>query len=639
MSTTRRTFLRQIGATAILTALSSHAAQKKRPNILWLSCEDIGPHFGCYGDPHAHTPTLDKLAQEGVLYTHAFTVAGVCAPNRSSIITGVYANSLGTQHMRSGGEGVEVSHQPSPPAMIRCFSEYLRKEGYYCTNNSKQDYQFDAPASAWDESSNQAHWQNRPSNETPFFAVFNYTGTHEGSIRLDEQARTERTQRLTLEQRQDPDKLDPPPYYPDTPEVRLYWSRYYELITAMDYWIADRLQEIKQAGLENDTIVFFWSDHGVGMPRAKRWLYDSGSRVPLIVKIPGQFRTGDQAQPGTRSDQLVSSIDLPETVLNLTGLPIPGYMQGQPFLGPDLPAPRSYTYGFRDRMDERYDIIRTVRDKRYRYIRNYEPFKPYDQFIQSAERGPVFQEIRRIEKQGNPSPALQLFLRDAKPIEELYDLETDPHEINNLAMNPEYRTIRDRLWRAHLDWMLEIRDLGLIPEPELVRLDEKYGSRYAILRQPKGLELLKKLHAIASVAGTPSLQDTGVLLQALKDPFPSVRYWGVIGIGQLVKQRDLTEYLQPFLADPSAVVRVVAAGILAEYGNENMALPVLASELSGPNEWVRLKAAHELDRLGEIARPVIPDMQKALQDKENKYVVRVVNHALNRLLGTDNRVR
>jgi len=290
-------------------------------------------------------------------------------------------------------------------------------------------------------------------------------------------------------------------------------------------------------------------------------------------------------------------------------------------------------------MDERYDIIRTVRDKRYRYIRNYEPFKPYDQFIQSAESGPVFQEIRRIEKENKPSPALQLFLRDEKPIEELYDLETDPHEINNLAMNPDIREIRDRLWRAHLDWMLEIRDLGLIPEAELVRMDEQYGSRYAILRQPGGLELLQKLHAIATAAGSPALSSTGILLQALKDSFPSIRYWAVIGIGQLYEQRDLTEHLYPLLADPSAIVRVVAAGILAEHGKENAALPVLATELSSPNEWIRLKTAHELDRLGEIARPTIPEMQNALQDKENKYVVRVVNHALNKLLGTDNRVR
>jgi len=334
---TRRQFLKQIGKASFgvsLLSLSFHCknkGQQKRPNILWLSCEDINPNLGCYGDKNAKTPTLDKLASEGILYKNAFTVAGVCAPNRSSIITGMYASTLGTHNMRSGGEGVKRSNKPHLPEPIKCFSEYLRNAGYYCTNNYKEDYNFVTPETAWDESSRQAHWKNRPKGK-PFFAVFNYTGTHEGHIRLSDEKHAEVTKRLTLEQRQDPSKLKLPPYYPDTPITRKYWARYYELITALDYWIADHLKELDDAGLAEDTIVFFWSDHGVGMPRAKRWLYDSGTHIPLIVRIPEKFRQNGQGQPGTVDEQLVSSVDFAPTVLNLVGLPIPDYMPGRPLV-------------------------------------------------------------------------------------------------------------------------------------------------------------------------------------------------------------------------------------------------------------------------------------------------------------------
>ncbi|MCP4639616.1 MAG: sulfatase-like hydrolase/transferase, partial [bacterium] len=227
----------------------------EQPNVLWLSCEDIGPHLGCYGDPLAHTPTLDQMAREGVRYANAYTTAGVCAPNRSSIITGVHATTLGTHHMRSGGEGVLHSVKPSLPEGIRCFPAYLREAGYYCTNNAKQDYQVPTPPDTWDESSKKAHWRDRPDPETPFFAVFNYTGSHEGSIRLSAKQHAERTKRLTDTQRQNPDDMTPPPFHPNTEIVRREWAELYELITAMDYWLADMLEQLEEDGLADNTIV------------------------------------------------------------------------------------------------------------------------------------------------------------------------------------------------------------------------------------------------------------------------------------------------------------------------------------------------------------------------------------------------
>ena len=645
---TRRDFLKITGASALATLLHplsvlTAAPERPRPNILWISTEDISPQLGCYGDRHAHTPRLDRLAERGVVYDNAFTVAGVCAPNRSSIITGMYAASLGTQHMRSGGEGTEHSIQPVVPAPVNCFSASLREAGYYCTNNYKQDYNFVPSDAAWDESSHQAHWRNRPDSNQPFFAVFNYTGTHEGSVHLDDAGHAELTKRLTPDQRQDPAQLTLPPYYPDTPAFRRLWANYYEVITGMDYWAGDLLDQLAADGLAEDTIVFFWSDHGVGLPRAKRWLYDSGTKIPLLVSLPKKFRTGDQGQPGTREDRLVSSVDFAATVLNLTGLPIPEHVQGQPFLGPDRPPARDYIYGHRDRMDERYDIIRMVRDQRYQYIRNYEPFKPYHQYMNTPEGGADMRDLHRLAAQGQLPPDAWWFTARTKPVEELYDTRTDPHTVHNLAGDSNYQSILERLRGAHEQWMLDIMDMGLIPEPELVTIEHRYGSRYAFFRQVArdNRAWLRALRAAASLAGTPSPADLPGLRQVLQHAEASFRYWGMLGLGNLGPDADSAyDRVYEGLQDQAPVVRVAAARALfrMERPGED-ALPVLIAELQSPHEWVRLQAATVLDEIGEPARPAIPALQAALDDTYNKYVVRVANHALNQLLGTNHSVR
>jgi len=644
----RKEFLRVAGATGVLAALGTRQAfgegpEKGRPNVLWLSCEDIGPHLGCYGDPHAHTPTLDRLAAEGTRYANAFTTAGVCAPNRSCIITGMYATTLGTHHMRSGGEGVRRSIKPELPPPVKCFPEYLREAGYYCTNNSKTDYNVPPPATAWDESSRDAHWRNRPDPAQPFFAVFNYTGTHEGSVRLSPKDHARRTERLAPGQRQDPGGAEPPPYHPDTPVVRKKWADYRELITAMDYWAADLLGQLEEDGLSENTIVFFWSDHGAGLPRCKRWLYDSGTHVPLIVRIPERLRANGQGAPGTVDERLVSSVDFAATVLNLVGLSVPGYMQGQPFLGPDVPPERSYVYAARDRMDERYDIIRTVRDKRYRYIRNYEPFKPYNQYMNTAEKSSVKRELLRLAEEGGLSATAAWAAAESKPLEELYDTQADSHEVHNLAQDPDHAPVLERLRKVHEAWVQETRDLGLIPEPELVVLEKEYGNRLAIV---DGLEreapgFLAELRSTAATAGRPAASDSTTLLDASKSPHAAIRYWAVTGLGNLRTAHDTAEdRLAAALEDASATVRVAAArSLFALERQEEAALAVLMEAIASPHEWVRLAAALVLDGIGERARPALQLLKQALDDTDNKYVVRVANHAVNKLLGTRNEVR
>ena len=443
-------------------------AAPARPNIVWISAEDLSPDLGIYGNGYAAAPTLDQLAREGARFTHAFSSAPVCAPSRSAIITGMYPTTIGSMHMRS---------KAVPPPGVKAFTEYLRAAGYYCTNRSKTDYNFEAPPAhrppdtVWDESSEKAHWRNRPDPRQPFFSVFNIMTTHEGQIRLDETQFGGVTAVLDSSVRHDPARAVIPPYYPDTPLVRKDWARYYDLISVMDGQVKAILQQLEDDGLADRTIVFFWGDHGRGLPRAKRFVYDSGLRVPLIVRWPGTIA------PDSVVDDLVSLMDLGPTVLALAGVPVPGHMQGRAFLGPAKPPARELVFGHRDRMDEAYDMMRTVRDARFRYIKNFFPGRPYAQHIEYMEEMPTMREWRRRYKDHMNAvgpeygralnPIQLLFMAPEKPSEELYDLDTDPYEVRNLAGSPEHQSVLARMRQALEAWQKETGDLGLVPEAEL----------------------------------------------------------------------------------------------------------------------------------------------------------------------------
>lgn len=621
------------------------AAARSRPNILWITCEDMSPHLGCYGDRRAVTPNLDKFATTGVRYANAFSVAGVCAPSRSCLISGMYPTSIGSQHMRS---------RAVLPPQIQCFPQYLREAGYYCTNNVKTDYNFDHGPDTWDESSAKAHWRNRKTDQ-PFFSVFNITCTHESQVRANDAEFQKLTAPLTAEQRQDPAKLELPPYYPDTPIVRRDWAHYYELVTAMDHRVGEILSMLEADGLAENTVVFFFSDHGVGLPRAKRWLYDSGIRVPLIVRWPGQLEAGSVSQ------RLVSFVDFAPTVLSIAGVATPDHLQGTAFLGPKAGEPRMYIHAARDRMDERYDVIRAVRDARYKYIRNYQPFRPYAQHLSYAEVGPTMKEFRRLSEAGLLSDPAKLFLRNRKPPEELYDLESDPHEIHNLARLPKYQEVLDRMRKEHLDWMKRTIDTGLLPEAEMVSRAGKEGI-YAVVRKADYTPLLERLHEVATfrVRGAAGIDK---LTGWLGDPDAAVRYWAAVRIGVLDDDRPdmppadsgktktdqftvdaeksqsesakartssfeaAKKAVAGLVGDPSPSVRVAAAQALCAFGNDAAGLPVLIEHLKHPEEAVRILAADALDRLGPRARPALPDIELAAKDS-NQYVVRLVNHTL-----------
>ena len=613
-------------------------ADESQPNIIWISCEDISPHLGCYGDPHAITPNLDALASEGVRYAHAYTSAGVCAPCRSGIITGMYQNSIGTHHMRCNAK---------LPQWLIPFPIHLRQAGYFCTNNSKTDYQFSQPnpKQIWDESGSRAHWKNRTDTTKPFFAVFNFTGCHESGI-ASESKYKQVTQKLTPAERQQAEDLTTlPPYYPDTPIVREDWKRNYELITAMDSWAGDLIKELKEEGEYENTIIFFWSDHGIGLPRAKRWLYESGTHIPLIVRIPKRFREADQGTPHSVDERLISSVDFGPTVLNLAGVELPTYLQGQPFLGSELPEPRKYIYGARDRMDERYDIIRAVRGPRYRYVRNFEPLKPYYQYMNTPEKGATMKEIRIAEESDQLTKAGSLFSAKEKPVEELYDLHRDPHEINNLAQDPKYRKKIDEMRQALAQWQREIGDIGLVPEAEISIAERQFGSCFEILHPVGGRSnvespeaILEKLVETATKAsmGSDALSD---LVSEADSMNPSIRYWALTGIGNIGSAaKSAEEVVKVALKDSSPNVRIAAARAAAKFGLTEKALSVLEAELESEHQWGRLAAAIVLDEMDEQARPALGALKNALKDQPNKYIVRVANRAVNELEGTNNQV-
>lgn len=451
-----------LAALLLATAPEAQSQQpdRDRPNILWLSVEDLSPRLGAYGDPIARTPTIDRLATEGMRFTNAYVTLPICAPARSAIITGMYQNAIGTMHMRTTENRAEALPGPYlavPPHYVKAFPEYLRAAGYYTTNNAKTDYQFGTPFTIWDESSRQAHWRNRPDPEQPFFAVFNFTGTHESQVWEDSPSR--RGKPLVT----DPASVEVPPYYPDTPAVRADLARHYDNIADLDAWVANLLRQLEEDGLLENTIVFFWTDHGDGLPRGKRALYDTGLHVPLIVRWPGRL------QPGSTNDELVSLIDLAPTVLAMAGVPAPTHLQGRVIVGPRKGPEPEYVFAGVDRVDMSYDMVRAARDRRFKYIRNFYPDRPYVDFVAYRNNSATMQELLRLHAADALTGPQRLWMADRRPPEELYDTESDPHEIRNLADDPGHRERLQQMREAVDEWMDDIDDQGRINEAEMVQ--------------------------------------------------------------------------------------------------------------------------------------------------------------------------
>jgi arylsulfatase A-like enzyme len=449
-------------------APAGQAQAPRRPNIVWISNEDMSPRLGVYGDQLARTPVLDRLATEAVRFTRAFTTAPVCAPSRAAIITGMHQNAIGAQHMRTTEDRVPELPGPYlavPPFYVKAFPEYLRAAGYFTSNRAKTDYQFGEPFTIWDNVGGMAHWRNRPDPNQPFFSVFNLTVTHESQIFPSSPARKGKP--LVT----DPARITVPPYYPDTPLVRQELARMYDNIADMDGQVGTILRQLEEDGLADNTFVFYWSDHGDGIPRSKRSLYDSGLHVPLMIRWPKGLALAGGRLPaaGSVDDSLVSFIDLAPTVLALAGVAVPAHMQGRVLVGPQAGPPPALVFAARDRMDIEYDMMRSARDARFLYIRNFHPELPYAGHIIYRNQSDIMQEWFRLQAAGQVSGEAALWMRTHRPAEELYDTVADPHQIRDLSGNATYREALARLRQAVDDWMTRIRDQGLINEPELIQ--------------------------------------------------------------------------------------------------------------------------------------------------------------------------
>ena len=615
------TFLYGIVVTALCLAVPRTSPAADRPNILWLTTEDIGPNLGCYGDRYAVTPNLDAFAKRSQLFLHAWSNAPVCAPARTTIISGMQPPSNGSEHMRSS--------VPLPEG-VKMYPQYLREAGYYCSNNAKEDYNLQKPKTAdgkdavWDDSSAKAHWKNRREGQ-PFFAIFNTTTTHESQIRKP-------GHRLV----HDPAKAEVPAYHPDTPEVRHDWAQYADNITEMDSLFAQRLKELEEAGLAEDTIVFFYGDHGAGMPRHKRWPYNSGLQVPFIVHFPKKWEhlAPKGYAPGARSEELVSFLDLAPTLLSIIGQDAVPFMQGRAFCGSRAKPAPEFIHGFRGRMDERYDLVRSATDGRYVYLRQYMPHLPYGQHVNYMMQMPTAQVWKKTFEAGKATPAQASFWQPTKPSEELYDLASDPHEVNNLAAKPEHATTLARLRGAHEAWTLRIRDLGFIPEAERLRVSAGRSPKDAFAEEKD--YPFAEVFQMASKASDLSSKDVTPFVAGLSHGNAIVRYWAALGLH--VRGADGVkagrEALVQRLKDDCPSVRIAAAQALATYGegaDASAALDLLvsSSDATATSNAAAMEALNALTPLVPKLGPYkerlasIPDGAKGTEQRLKEYVPRL----------------
>jgi len=583
---------------ALVVAAWGHceAIQAEQPNILWLTAEDMGPHLGCYGDSYAETPHLDAFARKGIRYLNAWSNAPVCAPARTTLISGLYPSSTGSENMRS---------RVPFPASLSMYPTLLQQSGYYCINPGKTDYNLIAPKNLWNKTNKQNPWPDLKSHQ-PFMAVFNYTGTHESQIRTRPHA-----------WKHDPAKAPVPPYHPDTKEVREDWAQYYDNITEMDGWFAEKLQQLDEQGLTDNTIVFFYGDHGSGMSRNKRWLYNSGLRVPLLIFVPEKFRhlvPADSPVGGT-SRRLVSFVDFAPSLVSLAGAEIPATLQGNSFLGTSIATPQRYLFGFRGRMDERIDLSRTVRTERYHYIRNYMPHRIYGAYLAYMFETPSTQKWYELFQNGQLNEAQSQFWK-RKPPEELYDLQSDPDEIQNIIASPEHQDILNELRQAHINHVMQIRDIGFLQEAELHTRAPQL-SPYDLGHDDQ-LYPLAEIFRMAELASMPTPDIRKQLAKGLAHTDSGVRYWAAMGYlnqGTMVVQGSREQLREVILHDPSYDVRTIAAEALARYGaSEDLPscldclIEAADPEKHGP--YTSLLALNAIDHLGTKVRPIEAQLKR-----------------------------
>lgn len=594
-------YLISISLLIALCACSHLKDELPPPNIVWITIEDLSPMLGAYGDATATTPHLDAFAKQSIRYTNAFSTAPVCSPSRSCIITGLYASSLGSMNLRS-----EVK---LPPSIIP-YPKYLRQAGYYTTNNSKEDYNF-IDTTIWDNSSNKAHWRDRKPGQ-PFFSVFNLLLTHQSSIFGDDSVYEKRIHPfLPHITPTAPDQVHLPPYYPDTPMIRKLWARYYTNVAIIDYQFSKIIEELEADGLAESTIVFFYSDHGTGVPRHKRALHDSGMKIPFMIHLPEKYAAKFKFTPNTVNDKLISFIDLAPTLFEMTGIAIPEDYPGKPIISSaGKVVERSHLYGASDRVDEGFDLSRSIRTKKYLYIRNFLPHLPLLQPNWYTDHSEIMMELNRVRHDANLTQPQKDMFAPRRPLEELYDVDNDPYQLHNLATRPEYNDTLKEYRNTLREEILKNADTGFAPEPELFRLS-KETTPFEFARKQDHYPL-KKILAVNDLVLQPETA-AHEMIRHLDDPDGLVRYWAIMGLRTLhIDNEEVEKKLNALLMDEFPCVQIEAAKLLIERGDQKAASTISKHMLSG-DEILVLFACRSFQQVAKKLKQIPPDAHKAYE--------------------------
>lgn len=606
--------MRSINLLIISTLLwltsNGQGSQQDKPNILWIVSEDNTTLLGCYGDKTATTPNIDNFAKQGILYKNAFCTAPVCAPSRSTLIAGMFATTMGTENMRS---------VYPVPEMIQFFPRYLREAGYYTSNNAKKDYNTVDQTEAWDESSNKATYKNRKAGQ-PFFSVFNIATSHESSLH-----------KVVNNLRHDPKTITVPAYQPATAEMKYDWAQYYDKLEDMDKEVGAYLKELDDAGLTENTIVFYYADNGGVLPRSKRFMYESGLHVPLIVRIPKKYAHLASMAAGSQTDRMISFVDFAPTVLSLAGIKIPNHFQGHAFLGKQQSPEQDYAFSFRGRMDERIDLIRSVRDKQYRYIRNYYPNKIYAQYIEYLWNSPSMKSWDSAYKTGQLNEVQSRFFR-TKPVEELYDCQKDPDNIYNLAEKKEFSDVLKRMRTANEKLLTDTKDAGFIPEARREEMS-KSTTIYEYTHSEK--YNIRKIIETANMASSKDRKYLDVLITRLQDKDPDIRYWAATGCTILGKEATRAiKDLEALLSDKEPCVQIAAAEALYGVGEKKKSVAILINALKGSNIMARVQALNILETTDKKdASMARANLQSIISQNLAEYDVRAAKRLLSKLSG------
>ncbi|MCC5930191.1 MAG: sulfatase [Cyclobacteriaceae bacterium] len=552
---------------------SDNEKQNKRPNIVFLISEDNSMHYMDLFDPMGvSTPQIQTLAEEGVVFENAFSNAPVCSVARSTLITGTLAPRT-AMHMHR-----KIQMAPMPEG-LEMFPAYLRKAGYYTTNNQKKDYNAIEADDVWDESSGTATWRNRPESQLPFFHKETFMGSHESRLHFDPEIMK------TYSPADDPADVSVYPYYPDTDMFRFTIAYHRDRIRDIDVWVGEVIQQLREDNLLDDTFIFYFGDHGGVLPGSKGYLYETGLHIPLVVYIPENYRHLVDHLPGTRSKGFVSFIDFPATVLNLAGLPIPEAMDGKAFLGKNLRESvekRDETLGYADRFDEKYETVRSLRKGKWKYIRSYQPFYPDALHNNYRYKMAAFSEWRELYYQ-NKLDSMQAKFFQPKPAEMLFDVEDDPLELHNLAQKPEHQgTLSDMRKRLN-GKLLEHRDLGLIPESILL----KEGIDNPVSYGEKMAETLGKILQINDLVFHPFEEVNATLEENLRNGNTLEKFWTLNTMSVLgPKVTALLPLVEQMAENEESLIRWKAVECLAIAGNRSpfLALKQLIAESDDPVE-------------------------------------------------------